>query len=183
MPFHSNTSQNTVIYSSPTWETKVLQNNLTLGASLTETAGIIDEFKTSIGKYERIIGEVNIFYTSTNANEFSFRFQNVDSDNAYVDTIFNYSVVACIGDVVDSNNAESANLEGGTASDAAPNNNTGRGAIIKLDANSDDSPLAATIKFSAIGNEGKNGTLSFQAGGVAGAPVLLAGSWINYKRF
>ena len=183
MSFNSNTSQNTVVYSSPTWDTKVLANNLELGATISTTAGMVEDFDIALGKYERVVGNVSILYNSNNTEEFKFRFQNVDSSNACVDTILNYAVVSSIGDVIDDNVATNANLIGGSADQASPNNNTGQGAIIKLDAGSDDLPCAASIQFVAIGNEGKQGTLSFQAVGYSGTPDLLAGSYITYKRF
>ena len=186
MPFHTNTSQNTVIYSSPTWETSVVQNDIELGDTLTATTGIIDPFKIALGKYERVIGEVNLFYTSDANNELQFRFQNVDSADAYVDTILTYGVVGIIGDIADAGGTVSANLEGGMNQDAGDFNNTGQGSHIHVVAGAADSPLSANIKFSAIGNEGKQGTLSFQASNLSaqtGAAVIKAGSWINYKRF
>ena len=183
MPFHSNTTQNTVIYSSPTWETKVIENDITLGDTISETAGIIEPFNIALGKYERIIGEVNLFYSSDNNNEFQFRFQNVDSANAYVDTTFKYSFIGFLKEIAEGAAAETTHaLEGGVAVDTT----TGQGTEIHLDAGDNNSPLSATIKFSALGGEGKNGTVSFQASNLSaqtGAAVILAGSWLTYKRF
>jgi hypothetical protein len=182
MPLYTNTSKGTVRYSSPTWETKLVENDITLGDTITETTGIINPFKIALGKYERVIGEAVLFYSSDNNNEFRFRWQNVDSADAYVDTMLKYSVVATNGEIANSGDALAANLEGGIGVDTS----TGQGTIINIDSGSSASPLAATVKFSAIGNEDKNGTLSFQAANLSdqsGAAVLLAGSWINYKKF
>jgi len=185
MPFHSNTTQKTVVYSSPTWETQVVENNITLGSTLSTTAGIIDPLKISLGKYERVIGDVSLFYDSSNANELKFRFQNVDSDNAYVDTVLRYWVIGIHNEIANDAGAVQGDntLEGGMNVDSGDHANTGQGSIIDLDAAGDQTPRAATIRFTAIGSEGKNGTLSCQVSGIAGTPTLLAGSYINYKRF
>jgi len=184
MPFHSNTTQNTVVYSSPTWETKVVENDITLqGAALSATVGIIDPFKIALGKYQRVIGEVYIYYTSTDADELRLRFQNVDSANAAVDTVLTYSIFAANKVTTDAADLANGNLEGGTAATTT----TGTGSTVNIDSGTGDSPLSAIIKFSAIGTEGKHGTLSFQAGGISTGdttyPVLKAGSYITYKRF
>ena len=182
MPLYTNTTKGTVRYSSPTWESKLVENDITLGDTISTTAGIIDPFNIPIGKYERVIGEINLFYSSDTNNEFQFRFQNVDSDNAYVDTVLKYSVVGVIAELGEGGLAANAALEGGISQDTT----TGQGTEIHLDADSADTPLSATIKFVAIGNEAKQGTLSFQASNIAavsGAAILLAGSWINYKKF
>jgi len=184
MAFHSNTTQNTVVYSSPTWETSVVENDITLGSAISTTAGLIPAFKIALGKYERIIGEAVLYYDSSNANELDFRFMVKDSADAYVDAKLTYGVAAIIGDVANQASTTHDDIKGGMNTDAASlHNDTGQGSIIKIDAASDDTPLLSIIKFAIIGKEGKNGTAHLQVAGDAGTPTLFAGSYITYKRF
>ena len=184
MPLYTNTTKGTVRYGSPTWETKILENDYVVNDyALTQTTGLIDALSIPLGEYERVIGTIKLFYSSSDANEFRVSFNNVDSDNAYIATIIRFSVfgiLATTGDTADADESADASATSVVSS------TNGHGVEVKLNAGNNDDPLAATVNFTAIGNAAKSGTLNFQASGVAGNttnPILLAGSYLTYKKF
>ena len=181
MPLYTNTTRGTVRYGSPTWETKFLENDLAVGSvALAQTTGLVDALSIPLGEYERVVGEVNLFYSSSDANEMKVSFNNVDSDNAYIATIIRFSVLGIYKAVSDTSDADESNDAIGSAVVGASD---GHGTEIKLNSGSDSDPQFTTIRFTAIGNAAKSGTFNFQASGVAGNPSLLAGSYITYKKF
>jgi hypothetical protein len=177
MPFH--TSGNNVVYSSPTWTQKFVESNIVLGDTI--ASGAIAPFSTNIGKYERICGTINVFYSSDNNNEIQFRIVNKDKDGAAVASSIKLAVFGAVGIIGNTGAATSADVEGGVNV-----SNTGTGNTVKFDSASDDSPLFFTGHFSVIVTAGTHGTLEFQASNVTaatGAADILAGSYISYRRF
>ena len=187
MPLYTNTTRGTVRYGSPTWETKILENDYVVNDhALTETTGLIDALSIPLGEYERVIGTVKLFYSSTDANEFRVSFNNVDSDNEYIATIIRFSVFGILKATSDEAVLLEANADTSASGTTVVSSTNGHGLEARLDAGNSSDPLAATVNFTAIGNAAKSGTLNFQASGLAGNstnPILLAGSYLNYKKF
>tara|TARA_Y100001973_G_scaffold94442_1_gene146491 strand:- start:52 stop:606 length:555 start_codon:yes stop_codon:yes gene_type:complete len=184
MPLYTNTERGTVRYSPSTWETKILENDLAVGsATLTKTTGLIDALSIPIGQYERVIGTLKLFYSSSDANELRVSFNNVDSDNEYIATIIRFSVFGILKATSDEGILLEASGDTSASGTTVVSSTTGHGLEARLDAGNNSDPLAATINFTAIGNAAKSGTFNFQASGLAGNPSLLAGSYLTYKKF
>jgi hypothetical protein len=184
MPLYTNTERGTVRYGSHNWETKILENDLAVGnVALAQTTGLIDALSIPLGAYERVLGTIKLFYSSSDANEFRVSFNNVDSDNQYIATIIRFSVVGILKATTDEAILLESNADTHGIGTTVVSSTNGHGLEARLDSGNDSDPLTATVNFTAIGNAAKSGTLNFQASGLAGNPSLLAGSYITYKKF
>ena len=179
MPFH--TSGNNVVYSSPTWTQQFIESDIVeIGDAI--ASGTIAPWSVSLGKYERMVGKIVLFYNSDASNELFFRMRNIDKNGAAVATSIKYGAVATIATVTEGASLASNRLHGGMA--VATTNGTGT--TIKIDSNSSDTPLSMVINFAALSTAGTHGTLEVQASNItaaAGESDILAGSYISYRRF
>ena len=179
MPFH--TSGNNVVYSSPTWTQQFIESDIALGDAI--ASGTIAPWSVSLGKYERMVGKIVLFFNSDDNNHLFFRMRNIDKDGAAVATSIKYGAVATIATVTNEAALASNRLHGGMAVLTT----NGTGTTIKIDSGSSgDSPLSMVINFAALSTAGTHGTLEVQASNItaaAGESDILAGSYISYRRF
>ena len=179
MPFH--TSGNNVVYSSPTWTQQFIESDIVeIGDAI--ASGTIAPWSVSLGKYERMVGKIVLFFNSDDNNHLFFRMRNIDKDGAAVATSIKYGAVATIATVTEGASLASNRLHGGMA--VATTNGTGT--TIKIDSNSSDTPLSMVINFAALSTAGTHGTLETQVANIttaAGSSQILAGSYISYRRF
>tara|TARA_R100000152_G_C6642125_1_gene86370 strand:+ start:75 stop:614 length:540 start_codon:yes stop_codon:yes gene_type:complete len=179
MPFNSNTAQGTVVYSSPTWETKILANDGTTLSSA--TVATVSELDIPIAKYERIIGDLVLWYDTDDTNDLDMRIVNFDSTGTQIATVLRYAAQGVVGgDAL-------SNQEAATAPSISVASTTTTGTGDQIGFRSEvDGDAFVRVNFSALSNAGTNGTLHFQfanSSGSAAGTHLLAGSYITYKRF
>jgi len=173
MSFNSNTTTNQVVYSSPVWETKILDeqwetDNAGYGPASSQTAAsnegdtlrTITPFNIAIGKYERMIIKYRIHYTQNTTGRAKFKL-----DTPTVTSI--HSVAT------------------GLEPDGTIISDLDVAADPTLDVN-----IAGTIGYleweTIVENGATAGTISFQFAQVAdnAAPVIiLEGSYAELKRF
>tara|TARA_R100001594_G_scaffold1102_3_gene4646 strand:+ start:463 stop:1008 length:546 start_codon:yes stop_codon:yes gene_type:complete len=181
MPFTSNTTQGTVSYQPSGFfnQGAIVAND---GSALIHTAlTAVSEFAIPMGKYERVLGEIALWYDSDNTSEFKFKFKNEDSSGTAIASTMHYSASGIVTFDTDADITASAGIEA-----VAVTNTDGDGAVITLDAGSSETDARfARISFNVISNAATNGTLNFYAGEIADAADchLLAGSYIAYKKF
>ena len=74
MPFISNSTQGTVAYSTSEFPIKkILANDTDAHANNNNTLATQSDFTFAIGKYERIIGELNVWYFAHQDKDFKFK--------------------------------------------------------------------------------------------------------------
>ena len=177
MAFHK--SGNSVVYSSPTWTQKFVDTDIKLGDTIAD--GSIAPWEISLGKYERCVGEVFIWYNSDNANELVFRMGNFQKGS---NTTALTGAVAC--SVIGTDEL------GGTATTDRIVGTIQRHATdgiigdIIMDSGNDNTPLFVRVYFRFISDSAENGTIKFQARNRTAADNesdILAGSYINYRKF
>ena len=173
MSFNSNTTTNQVVYSSPVWETKILDeqwetdiagygpaSSQTAASNEGDTLRTITPFNIAIGKYERMIIKYRIHYTQNTTGRAKFKL-----DTPTVTSI--HSVAT------------------GLEPDGTIISDLDVAADPTLDVN-----IAGTIGYleweTIVENGATAGTISFQFAQVAdnAAPVIiLEGSYAELKRF
>lgn len=182
MPFTSNTTQGTVVYNPSGFfnQGTVVAND---GSALIHTAlTSVSEFEIPLGKYERVLGEIALWYDSDNTSEFKFKFKNEDSSGSAIASTMHYSATGIITMDTDAD----ITAAGTSVEAVAVTNTDGDGAVITLDAGSSETDARfARISFNVISSAATNGTLKFYAGEIADAADchLLAGSYIAWKKF
>lgn len=179
MPFH--TSGNNVVYSSPTWTQQFIESDIVeIGDAI--ASGTIAPWSVNLGKYERMVGKIVLFFNSDDNNHLLFRMRNIDKNSAAVATSIKYGAVATIATVTEGASLASNRLHGGMAVTTT----NGTGTTITIDSGSGDTPLSMVINFAALSTAGTNGTLETQVANITaatGSSQILAGSYISYRRF
>ena len=181
MPFTSNTTQGTVAYNPSGFFNNgtVVAND---GSALVHTGlTAVSDFDIPLGKYERVLGEIGLWYDSDNTSEFKFKFKNEDSSGSAITSTMHYSAINLTQFDTDADITASAGVEA-----VAVTNTDGDGAVITLDAGSAETDARfAKIIFSVLSGAASIGTLKFYAGEIADAADchLLAGSYIAWKKF
>ena len=181
MPFTSNTTQGTVAYNPGGFFNNgaVVAND---GSDLVHgSLTAVSDFDIPLGKYERVLGEIGLWYDSNTTSEFKFKFKNEDSAGSAIASTMHYSAVGIITFDTDADITASAGVEA-----VAVTNTDGDGAVITLDAGSSETDARfAKINFSVLSGAGTIGTLKFYAGEIADGSDchLLAGSYIAWKKF
>ena len=181
MPLTQNTTYGTVNYSPEGFFNRgsVLANDTSdlVHGSLTA----ISDFDIPVGKYERVFGELVIFYDSNTTSELKFKFKLEDSSAAAIASTMHYDAMATITQDTDADITASAGVEAVTVTST-----DGDGPVITIDAASGESDARfVRISFQVLGAAATNGTLKFYAGEIADGSDchLLAGSYITYKKF
>ena len=145
------------------------------------------DFYVNLGKNQRVIGNLLLWYDSNNTSELKLHFKHVDKDDALVTATFGYTAenVITISTNVDATPAAANETQVIYSSD-------GDGPVITLDAHSANEELRFTRLSFNVFDSGSTNTilkLGFQeaadAGAITGATDchLLAGSSIEYKKF
>ena len=181
MPFTSNTTRGTVTYSPEGFfnQGAVLANDT---ADFVHTALTnVTDFDIALGKYERVFGELVLFYQSNDTSELKFKFKLADSSASAIASTMYYDCTATVVQDTD------ADVTAGTAPEAVTVTSTdGDGPVITIDTGSSETDgRFARISFNVLGNAATNGTLQFWAGEVADSSNchLLAGSYITFKKY
>ena len=179
MPFNTNSTYGNVVYSSPTWETKILANDGTTLSSA--TVATVSDLDIPIGKYERIIGDLVLWYDTDATNDLDMRIVNFDADGSAVATTLRYAAQGVVaGDALSNDEATSA-----PSISVASTTTGGTGDQIGFRAAVDEDAFLR-VNFSALSTAATNGTLHFQFANSTGSSAgthLLAGSYITWKRF
>ncbi len=181
MPFTSNTAQGTVAYNPNGFYNNgaVVAND---GSDLVHgSLTAVSEFDIPLGKYERVFGEIGLWYDSNTTSELKFKFKNEDSAGSAIASTMHYSAVGIITFDTDADITAAAGVEA-----VAVTNTDGDGAVITLDAGSSETDARyAKITFNVLSGAGTIGTLKFYAGEIADGSDchILAGSYIAWKKF
>ena len=181
MPLTTNTTYGTVNYSPEGFFNQggVLQNDTSDLVHTGLTA--VSDFDIPVGKYERVFGELVIFYDSNNTSELKFKFKLEDSAASAIASTMYYDATATVVQDTD------ADITAATAPEAVTVTSTdGDGPVITIDAASAETDgRFVRISFNVLGGAATNGTLKFYAGEIADGSDchLLAGSYITYKKY
>ena len=176
MPFNQNTTQNTVVYQTSELPIKaVLANDTAAHANNNNTIATQSDFTFAVGKYERFIGELGVWYFAQQAKDFKYKI-NVPSGGTLNIARFGLPIDADSGG---SGNEDKNIVQAVTAT-------TGEIAVATGDVGAGIGYLK--FEFNII-NAGTAGDFTFQwapntAVDNAGYLVYLrAGSYLKYKRF
>ena len=184
MPFHSNSSQGTVTYSTSGFfdQSKILANDGSAFAS--DTLATVSELSIPVGGYERVMGQYAIWYDGSNTTELQFRVANLaQSDgSSLVATKIYTDVIARTEESTSADTPAAANIEGtGTYS------TDGAGEVVTIDVGADSSGLLLKVEFNAIVTAATKGNIVFQAANISGQSGadthLLAGSRVVWKKW
>ena len=179
MPFNTNSTYGNVVYSSPTWETKILTNDGTTLSSA--TLATVSELDVPIGKYERIIGDLVLWWDTDGTNDLDMRIVNFDSSGSAVATTLHYAAQAVVaGDALSNDEATNA-----PSLSVASTTTGGTGDQIGFMQGVDQDGFAR-VNFNALSTAATNGTLHFQFANASGSSAgthLLAGSSVCWKKF
>ena len=168
MPFNQNTTQNTVVYQTSEMPFQaVLANDTAAHANNNNTLATQSDFTFAIGKYERIMGELNVWYFAHQDKDFKFKLLAPTG-----------STLRWIADGVgvdDSDLSEGEEVTAtGTTTGLATSAAAGAGYL--------------SVKFVII-NAGTQGNFNFQwepnnqVDDAGDLTYLKAGSYLKYKRF
>ena len=184
MPLTTNTAQGTVNYSPEGFFNRgfVLANDT---ADFVHTALTnVTDFDIAVGKYERVFGEMVLFYQSNTTSELKFKFKLADSSASAIASTMYYD---CRATIVQDTDADIT--VGGTAQSVEAvtvTSGDGEGPVITVEGGgSETDGRFVRISFNVLGNAATNGTLQFWAGEIADGSNchLLAGSYITYKKY
>ena len=156
--FLSNSTTNSVVYSSGTWTTKVLPATQDVASSETYTS--VPEFKIALGKYERMLLKYRIHWAQNTTGRIKFK----------IDTPTVTAIHTAFNGVEPDNTA----LLGRT---------TGVDPIKEVDVAGTAGYIEAEM---VIENDATAGDIDFQFGQMAsnaGPAQVLRGSYVEYRRF
>ena len=183
MPFNSNTTYGTTVYTTGTFfdNGAILAND---GSDLSSaTLATQSALSIPVGGYERVMGIYTLWYDSDNTNELSYRIANLaqsDGSTAVATTIATQSI-ASVSESTGAVTASAANLEAtGTYS------TDGAGETVGVDVGAATSALWLQVSFNALSTAATKGNLVFQAANITGSASgthLLAGSNVVWKKW